>query len=176
MTNINAIDDWSCVGQILGPHGTKGNLKIKSFCEVPTAIQSYCPLQVQNSCQKLNIKILKQNRGFLNVVSPDIKDRETASQLTGKLLYIKKIRLPKIPKDEYYHSDLISINVCDTQQNRIGVVIAVHDYGAGTILEIQILVEKKAFLVPFTKHCFPDINLEKKFITLSDNCKNNLIK
>jgi 16S rRNA processing protein RimM len=88
-----------------------------------------------------------------------IADRAAAERLTNTRLFIERDRLPAPEPDEYYLADLIGLAAIDTNGARLGVVAAVHDYGAGASLEVT-RDRAGPLLVPFTAVCVPEVNIK----------------
>ena len=166
---------WSCVGVILGAYGIRGDLKIKSFCEIPISIQNFGPLRIQNTSKEIDVKIISQGKGFLHVRSSQINNMETASALRKKLLYVKINGLPKPLAEEYYHAHLVGINAKDVDNVVLGSVIAVYDHGAGAFLEIESSLKAETTLIPFSKNFVPFVNIDEGYITLSETARDILM-
>ena len=156
-----------CVGIILGAHGVNGLLNIKSFCNISISIQEYGKLKVEGSSLNLNIKIISQHKDVLRVSSCQIKDRESALKLKGKLLFADRIKLPELDQEEYYVSDLIGLTAKDTRNCTFGIVVDVQDYGAGSYLEIKSQKKAQPILIPFDKRWVPIVSISEGYIILS---------
>ena len=169
MNNPDINKDWTCVGVILGAHGVAGGLKIKSFCEVPRLIESYNPLKVEDYPNTLTFKIVGNLKDSLQATIKEIKDRDGAMKLKGKLLFAERDKLPSIDEDEYYFIDLIGLNVKDTNNLIIGKVKNAENHGAGTFLEILLNEGLKTVLVPFDKNTIPTVKINEKYIILNES-------
>ena len=88
-----------------------------------------------------------------------VATREQAEALRGTSLYVDREKLPSLPDDEFYHADLIGLDALDTGGEALGKVIAVHNHGAGDIIEISSTRHKSALLLPFTKAIVPNVDL-----------------
>ncbi|MEO1531929.1 MAG: ribosome maturation factor RimM, partial [Pseudomonadota bacterium] len=86
-----------------------------------------------------------------------VATREAAEALKGTRLHVPRSRLPRLPDDEFYHADLIGLAVQDTGGAPLGRVHAVHDHGAGDMLEVR--GEGPALLLPFTRWAVPTVDL-----------------
>ena len=95
-----------------------------------------------------------------------IKTKEEADALRGTQLYADRARLPHLPDDEFYHADLIGLAVQDTGGVALGTVQAVHNHGAGDILEISGPGLKSALMVPFTLVAVPTVDLTARRIVV----------
>ena len=169
MNNPERTEDWTCVGVILGAHGIAGGLKIKSFCEVPRLIETYNPLKIEGYPKTLSIKIIGSLKDALQATATEIKDRDSAMKLKGKLLFAERNKLPEIDEDEYYFTDLVDLTVKDTNDIIIGKIKNVENHGAGTFLEILLNEGLKTILVPFDKNRISTVSISNKYIILNES-------
>ena len=91
--------------------------------------------------------------------------KEQADALRGTSLYVAREKLPSLDDDEFYHADLIGLEVRDTGGALVGKVLAVHNHGAGDLLEIT-GPELRSLLLPFTKESVPTIDLAAQRIVV----------
>jgi 16S rRNA processing protein RimM len=96
--------------------------------------------------------------GVVIMRAPGVKDRTAAERLKGTKLYLDRAQLPAPEPDEFYHADLIGLRVELRSGERLGVVTAVQDYGAGPILEVG--NGRGSVLIPFTRAVVPEVDLE----------------
>lgn len=151
--------DRICVGAIAGAFGVAGEVRLKSYCAEPTAIADYGPLYSQDGARSFKITLTRPVAGGLGARLTGIATKEQADALKGTQLYADRARLPHLPDDEFYHADLIGLTVQDTGGAAIGTVQAVHNHGAGDILEISAPGRKSALMVPFTLAAVPTVDL-----------------
>lgn len=144
-----------CVGAIAGAFGVKGEARIKSFCAEPEAIGAYNPLVTEDG-RSFQLKLGRSIKGGFAARLSNVATREAAEALKGTRLYAPRERLPKLPDDEFYHADLVGLQVVDTGGSSLGKVRAVHDFGAGDVLEV---LGKSEFLLPFTQAVIPTVDL-----------------
>ena len=147
-----------CVGVLAGSFGVAGEVRLKSFCAEPEAIAGYGPLYTEDGSRSFVVTLTRPVAGGLGARIPGIQTREQAEALKGISLYVDRARLPSLPDDEFYHSDLIGLEVRDTGGVVLGQVTAVHNHGAGDLLEIG-GPERKALLLPFTLAVVPTVDL-----------------
>ncbi len=151
--------DRICVGVIGGAFGVRGEVRLKSFCAQPEAIAAYAPLHTEDGTRSFTLRITRTvPNGFAARLS-GITTKEAADALRGVELFADRSVLPNLPDDEFYHADLIGLAVFDTGGARLGSVRAVHNHGAGDILEIDAPGLKTALLLPFTKAVVPTVDL-----------------
>ena len=151
--------DRICLGAIAGAFGVAGEVRLKSYCAEPTAIADYGPLYTQDGARSFKITLTRPVAGGLGARLTGIATKEQADALKGTQLYADRTRLPHLPDDEFYHADLIGLAVQDTGGAALGTVQAVHNHGAGDILEISAPGRKSALMVPFTLAAVPTVDL-----------------
>src|SRR5205809_724688 len=129
-----------CVAQIGGPHGIRGEVKLKSFTADPMAVKDYAPLESEDGAAQFVIETLR-----------GIGDRSAAERLTHLRLFVPRERLPPPGAEEFYHVDLIGLRALSEDGKEIGTIVAVHDFGAGDILELQTAESGDRIMLPFTE-------------------------
>lgn len=147
-----------CVGAIAGAFGVQGEVRIKSFCSTPEDIAAYAPLYTEDGTRSFTLKLTRGVKGGLAARVAGIATKEEADAMRGVTLWADRDKLPSLPDDEFYHADLIGLEVLDTGGERLGTVRAVHNYGAGDILEVT-GAGQKALLLPFTRLVVPTVDL-----------------
>jgi 16S rRNA processing protein RimM len=150
-------DELVCLGAIAGAWGVRGAVRLKSFCADPAAIATYGPLVTEDG-RSFGVSMLKPLAGAFAANLTGIATREAAEALKGTRLYAPRSRLPALVEDEFYHADLIGLEVVDTRGTVLGRVRAVADHGAGDILEIA-RPGAAEILVPFTRQAVPTVDL-----------------
>jgi len=148
-----------CVGIVTGPHGVGGALRIKSFTARPEDIAAYGPLADDTGRLNLRIRLLGAAKGVLIARLPGVEDRNRAEALRGLHLYLPRSALPQPEPEEYYHADLIGLDVVLGDGTPVGRVRAVHDFGAGDTLEIERSAAPPV-MVPFTRAVVPAVEVE----------------
>ncbi|PKP74705.1 MAG: ribosome maturation factor RimM [Alphaproteobacteria bacterium HGW-Alphaproteobacteria-6] len=151
--------DRICVGAISGAFGVRGEVRLKSFCAEPAAIADYAPLFTEDGARSFTLKIIRQIPGGLAVRLSGVADKDAADALRGTSLFADRARLPSLPDDEFYHNDLIGLAALDTGGAVLGTVRAVHNHGAGDILEIAVPGARDTALIPFTRAAVPTVDL-----------------
>jgi len=152
-------EDRVCVGAIAGAFGVHGEVRLKSFCAEPSDIATYGALTTEAGEATFEVEITRQiNNGFAAQIS-NVATKEDADALKGTRLFAPRSALPSLPDDEFYHADLIGLAVFDTGGKALGAVSAVHNHGAGDLLEIQGPGLKTAVLLPFTRAAVPTVDL-----------------
>lgn len=148
-----------CVGTISGSYGVRGELRIKSFCAVPEDIETYSPLRVADNSRSFHLALIRPiKNGFVARIA-EVATKEDADALKGTQLFAGRDQLPSLPDDEYYHTDLIGLEVMDTGGTLLGTVKLVQDHGAGDLLEVQRPGSSETVLLPFTLAVVPTVDL-----------------
>ncbi len=161
-------NDRVCVGVVTGVHGLKGLIRVKPFTETPEAVAAYGSVETEDGSRRLELEVANRaGKGQLAVRVAGITDRETAAELKGQRLYVRRSHLPAPDADEFYHADLIGLAVERASGESVGTVRAVYDFGAGDVLEIT--DETGAIImVPFTREAMPEIDLVAGRIVVAD--------
>lgn len=149
--------DRICVGAIAGAFGVQGEVRLKSFCTEPTDIASYGPLYDESGARRFSVKLTRPIAGGLGARISGVTTKEEADALKGTQLYADRDRLPRLPDDEFYHADLIGLEVRDTGGAVLGRVRAVQNHGAGDILEV--FGPEGEILIPFTLAAVPTVDV-----------------
>lgn len=151
--------DRICIGAIAGAFGIVGEVRLKSFCSQPEDIASYGPVYTEDGTRQFRITLTRPVAGGYGARISGVNTREEAEALRGTSLFIDRAKLPSLPDDEFYHADLIGLDALDTGGEVLGKVMAVHNHGAGDIIEISSTRHKSALLLPFTKVIVPNVDL-----------------
>ncbi len=153
------------MGEVVGVHGVKGLVRVRPFTEVPEAFTAYGALQ-DESGRRLNLEAVGRAKGVVLARVEGVADRTQAEALKGTRLYVARAALPAIEEAEtYYLADLIGLLAENAEGRALGRVTAVHDFGAGDLLEIEPEPEAgrkrgESLLVPFTREAVPEVDLE----------------
>jgi len=147
------------LGRIAGAHGLKGEVLIHSFAKVPESIAAYGPLADAEGGRTFTITRAKATAKGVVARLAGVGDRTAAEALTGLELYVDRARLPPPAEDEFYHADLVGIEVVDPEGRMLGRISAVHNFGAGDLLEIRLVGSGKTELVPFTAATVPTLDV-----------------
>ncbi|MBV2359715.1 ribosome maturation factor RimM [Thalassococcus sp. CAU 1522] len=150
-----------CVGAIAGAFGVQGEVRLKSFTAEPAALADYAPLSTEDGSKTFEVEITREIKGGFAARLSGVATREQADALKGVRLFVPRERLPSLPDDEYYHADLIGLEVVDTGGAVLGTVKAVLNHGASDLLEILVPGQSRTVLLPFTIAAVPTIDLAK---------------
>ena len=138
-------DDDVALAAVAGAHGIGGEVRLKLFAESPDSLKRH--KQVRVGDRLLTLASLKGDRSPIARFA-EIPDRTAAEALRGQLVTIPRSALPPLEEGEYYHSDLIGLPCESSAGEPLGRVVAVEDFGAGDIIEIE-KPDGRRTMVPF---------------------------
>ena len=151
--------DRVCVGAIAGAYGVRGEVRLKSFCADPVAIATYGPLWTEDGARSFALTLGPAvSEGFSARLS-GVGTKEQADALRGLRLFVDRDRLPATDEDEFYHTDLLGLEVLDTGGKVLGRIKAVLNHGASDLLEVVAPGQPGALLIPFTRAIVPTVDL-----------------
>lgn len=139
------------------PHGVRGEVRLKTFTADPMAVADYGPLWTPDG-RRIEIAGLRPGKEVVIARLKGVADRNAAERLKGLSLSVPRDRLPQPAEDEFYHTDLIGLDVVTEDGIPVGVLVAIHDFGAGDILDIRRPGQQNLTL-GFTKANVPVIDL-----------------
>ena len=148
-----------CVARIGAAHGVRGAVKLWTFTEDPLAVTHYGPLTTKNGARQFEVTQVREAKDHLVATIKGVASREDAERLNGIELYIAREQLPATDDDEYYHADLIGLAAVNTADEPLGRVAAIHNFGAGDIIEIA-PPQGPTLLLPFTNAVVPTVDLK----------------
>jgi len=148
-----------CVGAISGAFGVRGEVRLKSFTAEAGAIADYAPLSTEDGSREFDVVVTRSIKNGLAARLSGVVTKEDADALKGTQLFAPRDRLPELPEDEFYHTDLIGLEVRDTGGTVLGKVKSVQNNGADDLLEIHGPGLKNTVLLPFTKAVVPTVDL-----------------
>jgi 16S rRNA processing protein RimM len=145
-----ASDDGSerriALAAVAGAHGVKGELRLKLFSDGVDSLLGHETLYVGNAERRL-LSVRDSGKGAVARLE-GVADRSAAEALRGFLVEIDRSALPPLEEGEYYHADLIGLPAEDRDGQAVGTVVAVENFGAGDLLEIEREGGRKS-LIPF---------------------------
>jgi 16S rRNA processing protein RimM len=147
-----------CIARIGAAHGVRGAVKLWSFTDDPLAVMQYGPLATKDGARSFEVATAREAKGHLVATLKGIASREDAERLNGVELYIARDKLPVTSENEYYHADLIGLAAVTPANEPLGRVTAIHNFGAGDIIEIA-PPQGATMLLPFTNAVVPSVDL-----------------
>ncbi|MFY9291025.1 MAG: ribosome maturation factor RimM [Methylorubrum rhodinum] len=162
--------DLVTLGEFGRPHGLHGEVRLKSYTGEPTAIAGYGPLRLPDG-RTVELEDARPAPGgssdLLIVRVKGIGDRTSVEALNRLTLAVARDRLgAAADEDEFFLTDLIGLAALDADENLVGTVIAVPNYGGGDLLEIKPEAGGPSALLPFTKAFVPNLDIAAKRITV----------
>jgi 16S rRNA processing protein RimM len=152
------------VAEIGAAHGLRGEVKLRSFTQDPTAVQDYGVLEGEDG-RTFTIESLKPAKGFLIARLAGVSDRTGAEGLRGVKLYVPRERLPAPEDETFYYADLIGLAAVTGDGRTLGKVVAVHNFGAGDLIEVEAGAGGSVML-PFTAAVVPEVDLAAGRLTV----------
>jgi 16S rRNA processing protein RimM len=151
-----------CLGQIGAAHGVRGEVRLHSFTSDPAAIADYGPLETEDG-RVFEIETLRPAKDHFVARLSGVGDRDAAAALTNAKLYVPRERLPETEAaDEFYHADLVGLAVHDPSGNDLGAVVAIHNFGAGDLIEVRPPNGGNTALVPFDTTHVPSVDVASR--------------
>ena len=147
-----------CVARIGAAHGVRGAVKLWTFTEDPLAVLHYGPLASRDGARTLVVTHAREARDHLVATLEGVTTRDDAEKLNGVELYVARDKLPATDDDEYYHADLIGLSAETTAGEMIGRVSAIHNFGAGDVIEIA-PPHGPTLLLPFSNAVVPTVDI-----------------
>jgi 16S rRNA processing protein RimM len=154
-----AAEQRICVARLGAAHGVRGDIKLWSFTADPAAVADYGPFETADG-RVIEIEALRPARDFFVARVKGIADRDAAERLRNVELFVPRARLPATDDaDEFYHADLIGLAAVDAAGAPLGTVVALHNFGAGDIIEVRRADANDTVMLPFTQAAVPQIDV-----------------
>ncbi len=147
-----------CVARIGAAHGVRGAVKLWTFTEDPFAVTRYGPLATKDGARCFEVASAREGNGHLVATLKGVTSRNEAERLNGLELYVAREKLPATDDNEYYHADLIGLAAVTTAEEPLGKVVAIHNFGAGDIIEIA-PPRGPTMLLPFSNAVVPTVDI-----------------
>jgi 16S rRNA processing protein RimM len=147
-----------CIAQIGAAHGVRGEVRLKAFTEDPLGVTSYGPLETEDG-RRIEIEAVRPAKDMLVARLKGVADRNAAEALTNLRLYVGRERLPQPADDEFYHADLIGLVATTADGAPFGTIKAVHNFGAGDLLEIEPVAGGATMMLPFSETMVPAVDV-----------------
>ncbi|MEM9421245.1 MAG: ribosome maturation factor RimM [Pseudomonadota bacterium] len=153
-------DKMVVVGQFAGPHGVRGEFKLRSYTEDPSSIARYGPLTTQSGDILTPNLVREVKDGVFVARAPEITSREGCERFKGALLHVPRSVLPVPDEDEFYLDDLVGLLAFNADGHPVGTVKAVVNFGAGDVVELINVPDRAGtVLIPFTKEIVPKLDI-----------------
>ena len=159
--------DLVVVGVILGAHGVRGDVRVKSFTAEPDALFEYAPFLSETGQVLIDPLRARPTKDHYIVSPANPLQKEEWDSLKGTKIYVRRDVLPETEDDEYYIEDLVGLDVYGGGDAPIGRVKAVLNHGASDLIEVQPTPRGKPVLVPFTLEDVPVVDLSSRRIVVA---------
>lgn len=146
-----------CVGVIVGAHGVRGAVRIKSFTEVPADMAVYGPVSDETGKLRYRLTLLGESKGVVLAELKGVSDRNAAEALKGMKLWVERSALPPPDEEEFYYSDLVGLRAELADGTEMGRVKGVFDFGGGDVVEIA--GPQGSVMLPFTRAAVPLVDV-----------------
>ena len=154
------------LGAVASAHGVRGQFKVKPFTVVPSDVAAYGPVHLEDG-RVLQLTVKSVAKNLVICEANGITDRSMAEGLRGQTLSVERAALPELGETQTYHADLIGLGVQDTGGQQLGIVVGLHDFGAGEIVEISVAGSSTTELYPFYKPFLVDLDIQEGKIVLA---------
>jgi 16S rRNA processing protein RimM len=145
---------------IVGAHGIRGGVRIKSFTACPADVAAYGPVEDETGGRRFTLAVTGDaGQGMVIARASGVDDRSKAEVLKGTRLYVPRASLPPAADDEFYYADLIGLAAFNPDGSPLGVVTGVGNHGAGDILDIRLADGGRDISVPFTRSVVTEVNV-----------------
>jgi len=151
---------------VIGAQGLKGEVKAKLFTASPDALPRYGVLHTRDGRKFVITAFRPGKEGEAVIAFEGVRDRNQAEALKGAELFVHRAALPDTGEDEFYHADLIGLEVRDSEGRILGKVSALHNFGASDVLEFT-RTDGDSVHIAFTKETVPVLNIAEGFIIVA---------
>ncbi len=147
------------LGVVIGAHGLKGEVKVKTFTAEAGNLHAYGALHTKNGLEIAVMAVRLVKADLVVVQFAGVADRNGADALKGTELFIAREALPPTDADEFYHADLVGLRAEDSEGRTIGTVRGIHNFGAGDVIEI-LRADGSDIFLPFTRETVPEVDMK----------------
>ncbi|GAA4761278.1 ribosome maturation factor RimM [Stakelama sediminis] len=144
---------------ITGAHGVTGEVRLKVFADDLRSHRAF-------NDGALTLKSVRDGSNGAIARFAEVTDRTAAEKLRGTELTVPRSALPPLEAGEYYHVDLLDLPVETPDGAVVGMVVAVDNFGAGDVIEIE-RPDGKRFMVPMTADAVPEWD-ETRLVLVAD--------
>lgn len=149
-----------CVGVVTGAHGLRGLVRIRPYTDTPEDVAAYGPVVSEDGTRRFKLEVRNRTgKGQVLVHIDGVDDRMAAEALKGLRLFVSRDMLPDAEDDEFYHADLLGLEVVAQDGTTLGTVRAVENFGAGDMLEIND-ARGGVSTIPFTLAAVPEVDIK----------------
>lgn len=146
------VDRPVTLAAVTGAHGVTGEVRLKLFGEGVAALKRY---RAFNDSSLTVEKLKDDGKGGAIARFTEVSNRTAAEKLRGTALTVPRSQMPPLGEGEYYYADLIGLPAVSTTGEALGICVAVENFGAGDVLEIE-RPDGKRFMVPMREEVVPE--------------------
>ena len=154
------------LGAVASAHGVRGQFKVKPFTVVPSDVAAYGPVHLEDG-RILQLTVKSVTKNLVICGANGITDRSMAESLRGQTFSVERAALPELDETQTYHADLIGLGVQDTAGQQLGIVVGLHDFGAGEVVETSVAGSNSTELYPFYPPFLVDLDIQEGKIVLA---------
>ncbi len=152
------------VGRVAGAFGVKGEVRLTAYTADPMALAAYRTLLREDGSPGLTVLGARPVKDAIICRVAELDNKEAADALRGLRLFVPRASLPEPEEEEYYLADLIGLAVRSPEGESLGRIKAVHDFGAGDILEIEPGGGRASWMQPFTREAVPEVKIAEGYV------------
>ncbi len=167
-------DERLCVGVIVGAHGVKGTVRVKSFTERPADVAAYGPVEDETGQRCFRLKPVGEAKGVVTAMIDGVGDRTAAEALKGLRLYVPRAALPPAEEEEFYYSDLVGCKATLADGTELGVVKGVFDFGGGDVIEVA--GPDGRAMYPFTRAVVPQVDIAGRVLVIDPPLETEVVE
>jgi 16S rRNA processing protein RimM len=161
------------VGEIVGAHGVRGEVRLRSYAARPSDIARYAPLLNEDGQRSYSFDALRPLGSAPDMFIariPGVTTREAAEALAGTALHVARQQvLAGLEDEEFLHADLIGCRVELDSGKSVGEVVSVQNFGAGDLIEIALAGVRRTEFLPFAEAFVPVVDLAGRRIVISSD-------
>jgi 16S rRNA processing protein RimM len=147
------------------PHGVRGEVRVKTFTGDPQALGDYGPLVTEDG-RTFTVASIRPAKNVMVVRFKEITSREAAEAVTGISLFVDRSALPDdLDEEEFYHADLVGLEIRDETGATVGKVTSIQNFGGGDIL-VATISRRRDVMIPFTLAAIPQVSVSEGFIRI----------
>lgn len=154
------------IAQIGAAHGVRGEVRLKAFTQDPMSVTRYGALEAEDGKRRFEIEAARPAKDMLVVRLKGVADRNAAEALTNLRLYVPREKLPAPADDEFYVADLVGLAAVTASGDAFGTVKAVHNFGAGDVLEVEPANGGATLMLPFSESAVPVVDIAARKIVV----------
>lgn len=158
------------VGKILNFHGIKGEAKVGFSKNQQDFLMSLDCVYIKsdNMYKELTIESVRFNKDFALIKFAGINSINDLLTYKGAFLYVDENTIRNnLEEDEFLIDELVGLNVCDTDGNKLGFVVGVSNNGANDLLSVK-TNSKKIVLIPFVKAIVTEVSISGKKVVINN--------